>query len=156
MAGTRKDDLWGCIDFHQEDAETPNAELLASLPPVRPSKPPQDTSAIYAFLGCATLPRLRKCNPRLHWTRGDHWRRGIQIVVRCFPDRQRLIDEAECWTPRCVVQCSDFSGPSRRKRELSIREASANPMTVEEHIRAGSLVEVPGTGYQEDEEPADY
>ena len=66
MAGTRKDDLWGCIDFHQEDADTPNAELLASLPPVAPSKPPQDTSAIYAFLGCATLPRLRKCNPRLH------------------------------------------------------------------------------------------
>ena len=66
MAGTRKDDLWGCIDFHQEDAETPNAELLASLPPVAPSKPPQDTSAIYAFLGCATLQRLRKCNPRLH------------------------------------------------------------------------------------------
>ena len=58
MAGTRKDDLWGCIDFHQEDADTPNAELLASLPPVAPSKPPQDTSAIYAFLGCATLPRL--------------------------------------------------------------------------------------------------
>ena len=112
MAGTRKDDLWGCIDFHQEDAETPNAELL--------------------------------------------WRRGIQIVVRCFPDRQRLIDQAQCWTPRCVVQCSDFSGPSRRARELLIREASANPMTVEEHIRAGSLVEVPGSGYQEDAEPADY
>ena len=53
-------------------------------------------------------------------------------------------------------QCSDFSGPSRLARELFIREASANPMTVEEHIRAGSLVEVPGTGYQEDAEPADY
>ena len=112
MAGTRKDDLWGCIDFHQADATTP-------------------------------------------WTSGDHWRRGIQIVVRCFPDRQRLIDEADCWTPRCVVECSR---PFRADtpRELSIREASANPMTVEEHIRAGSLVEVPGTGWQEDAEAADY
>lgn len=347
MAGTRKDDLWGCIDMRQENTTVANERLLASLPPVAPAKPPQDTSAIYTFLGLATLPRLSKGNPRLHelprelvthiarfahrpeyrycwlgtgntgqknsearsvdvtdfhdvvlcmppmrngvhyveldfrsawegtkicfegtgqffwieltarkrkpteprtedsifeeevttisfksydystrdlevpalgvdcwvwcnlsredpvrlallvdmvrgcvtfrlngtngpcvrfptlgdataghpgrdaqgkalpWTRGDHWRRGVQIVVRNFPDRQRLINEADCWTPRCVVECSR---PRRADtaRELSIREASANPMTVEEHIRAGSLVEVPGTGWQETAGAADY
>ena len=64
----RKDDPYDCINMQQQPATDKglvNAEMLAALPHKIQADPPQDTSAIYTFLGLATIPRLGKANPRL-------------------------------------------------------------------------------------------
>ena len=64
-----EDDPYDCINMQQQPATDKglvNAEMLAALPHKKEADPPQDTSAIYTFLGLATIPRLSKANPRLH------------------------------------------------------------------------------------------
>ena len=64
-----EDDPYDCINMQQQPATDKglvNAEMLAALPHKKEADPPQDTSAVYTFLGLATLPRLSKANPRLH------------------------------------------------------------------------------------------
>ena len=69
------------------------------------------------------------------WTHNEHWRRGVQIVVRNFPDGPGLRREAGIRIPRCVVSCRT---PSRGPSDALLR-AAANPMTVAEHVEAGTL-----------------
>ena len=115
-----EDDPYDCINMQQQPATDKglvNAEMLAALPHKKEADPPQDTSAIYTFLGLATIPRLSKANPRLH-----------EIP-------RELRREAGIRIPRCVVSCRT---PSRGPSDALLR-AAANPMTVAEHVEAGTL-----------------
>ena len=67
----------------------------------------------------------------------EHWRRGVQIVVRNFPDGPRLRQEADIRIPRCVVSCRTPNHPDLPSAALLA--AAANPMTVAEHVEAGTL-----------------
>ena len=71
------------------------------------------------------------------WTHNEHWRRGVQIVVRNFPDGPRLRQEADIRIPRCVVSCRTPNHPDLPSAALLA--AAANPMTVAEHVEAGTL-----------------
>ena len=56
-------------------------------------------------------------------------------MVRNFPDGPGLRREAGIRIPRCVVSCRT---PSRGPSDALLR-AAANPMTVAEHVEAGTL-----------------
>ena len=71
------------------------------------------------------------------WTHNEHWRRGVQIVVRNFPDGPRLRQETDIRIPRCVVSCRTPNHPDLPSAALLA--AAANPMTVAEHVEAGTL-----------------
>lgn len=71
------------------------------------------------------------------WTHNEHWRRGVQIVVRNFPDGPRLRQETDIRIPRCVVSCRTPNHPDLPSAALLV--AAANPMTVAEHVEAGTL-----------------
>ena len=71
------------------------------------------------------------------WTHNEHWRRGVQIVVRNFPDGPGLRREAGIRIPRCVVSCRTPNHPDLPSAALLA--AAANPMTVAEHVEAGTL-----------------
>ena len=87
----RKDDPYDCISMQQGPATEKglvNAEMLAALPHKKQADPPQDTSAIYTFLGLATLPRLGKAlaaaaNPM---TVAEHVEAGTLKVGRRDPN----------------------------------------------------------------------
>ena len=97
--------------------------------------------------GCATL-RLNGIDGPCVSFPGDLWRRGVRIVVEDFPDLageevSRHVTGDVSRYPRCVVSCETPPIP------VSLLEAAADPMTVAEHLAAGSLLDTDDTPAQE-------
>lgn len=97
--------------------------------------------------GCATL-RLNGIDGPCVSFPGDLWRRGVRIVVEDFPDLageevSRHVTGDVSRYPWCVVSCETPPIP------VSLLEAAADPMTVAEHLAAGSLLDTDDTPAQE-------
>ncbi len=90
--------------------------------------------------GCATLRVNGRDGPCVSFP-GDLWRRGVRIAVEDFPSvagqsETHQISGTVKTYPRCVVSCATPPTPP------SLLEAAADPMTVAEHLAAGSLRDV--------------
>ena len=77
--------------------------------------------------GCATFGLNGLAGPCVRFPAGGTWRRGVQVVARGFPPGS-VLDGS-----RCLVSCATPATPP------SMLAAASHPMTVAEHLAAGSL-----------------
>ncbi len=77
--------------------------------------------------GCATFGLNGLAGPCVRFPAGDTWRSGVQVVARGFPPGS-VLDGG-----RCLVSCATPPTPP------AILAAASHPMTVAEHLAAGSL-----------------
>ena len=80
--------------------------------------------------GCVTLRLNGRDGPCVRFP-GVEWRSGVQVLVEEWPS-PAVIDRD---LPRVAVSCATPPPPP------SLLVAAEDPMTVEEHIAAGSLLE---------------
>ena len=76
--------------------------------------------------GCATFGLNGVVGPCMRFT-GDEWRDGVQVSARGFPLTQVLEGG------RCIVSCTSPPTPP------SMLAAASHPMTIADHLAAGSL-----------------
>ena len=79
--------------------------------------------------GCATFGLNGVAGPCMRFT-GDEWRGGVHIIARGFPTGDGIHPVSGT---RCIVACATPPTPP------SMMAAASHPMTVSEHLAAGSL-----------------